>query len=209
MLFPAHFRVARRSDRSIDLDAPLGRLYTQHLSHLTHFLDPGDTGISPLSHLSSLESSLASSHAQLLAYRSANLALLASFPSPVIPSPPSLADQTNAIRRSTATLSTAHAKLELLSTTASTSHLISKDAVRALRKMHDLHVEARDKLEKEVRRLEGDLEGYQVQLEFLGRPGDTGGYGDVLDEWVELRKEEKEIRADLRRLGWKDPRRDV
>lgn len=36
-----------------------------------------------------------------------------------------------------------------------------------------------------------------------GRKG-KGGYRMLLGEWEELKKEEKELRGDLRRLGWRE-----
>jgi hypothetical protein len=49
------------------------------------------------------------------------------------------------------------------------------------------------------------LDGYEKQMNLLeGGEGSRveGRYRIVLGEWEELRREEKEVRGDLRRLGW-------
>lgn len=66
----------------------------------------------------------------------------------------------------------------------------------------------------EVRELKRELEGYERQMRWLGggeerrekgeRERGMSGYREILGEWEDLGKEEREVRADLRRLGWRE-----
>lgn len=204
-----------RSSPDNGIQELLNQLYATRSSLLGAFIQP-ESPSTLLSYFDSLHSVLSSGQTTLLDLRTSLLPLLSSFPSPTLPSPPALDEITSSLRLKTATLSTASAKHSLLLATASSSHLLPSGVPAALTKLSHLYMEEIGQVESEVRRLERELEGYDRQMRWLGggeerrekgeRERGVGGYREILGEWEELGKEEKEVRADLRRLGWREGR---
>ena len=158
-----------------------------------------------MDYIDSLFASLDSLNSTLITQRAALLDLLTSpaLARPLIPSIPDLASTAAAMRHSTATLATAQAKLALLLGTARASHTlhgVGPTAALAL----GLYEPELAALRAEVRELQEELGRYEA-LMAPSAEGDgkrTGEYRKLLRRWRELESEEKDVRGDLRRLGW-------
>jgi hypothetical protein len=72
--------------------------------------------------------------------------------------------------------------------------------VRALGAAHQKLKEDEKRLADEERDVDRQLLEYNNLLQLVDGP--SGGFAQVVDDWIKVQKETHECRKDLRRLGW-------
>lgn len=196
-----------RAPAGHSLDARLQRLYIELQEELLAMTLPTSGSHHTLTtYIDHLLGSLSSLSQTILTQRASLLTLLTSpsLSASPLPRTPSLAITASSLRHASTTLSAARAKHLLLLGHAQASLVVPPIGDFAAQSLK-LYDEELRKRKKEVALLQAELDGYEKQMKLLEGGGGRkfeGGYRILLGEWEELLREEKEVRGDLRRLGW-------
>lgn len=184
-----------------------GRLegaYAELQQDLDDLVFPDQDDHPPLvDYVDSLTADVDSLNSTLISQRAALLDLLTSpaLARPKLPETPDLSATAVEMRHSTATLATGQAKLALLLGQATASHSLHRvgETAELTSELLEPQLQA---FRTEVEGLEKQREKFEKLMSAEDDGSGKGGYRKLLKRWKEFDSEEKDVRGDLRRLGW-------